>query len=59
ELEKRVTFCEFEPIHLEYSFKFSKGDINKLAENTGFEVTEHFSDKKGYFVDSLWKVNKE
>lgn len=57
-LEKEFTFNEFESIHLEYSFKYIKKDIDFLAKETGFEIIDNFTDKKGYFIDSLWKVKK-
>ena len=58
-LERSFHFDAFEPIHLEYSFKFLKSDIEYLSQKTGFEVIAHFSDPKNYFSDSLWKVVKE
>ncbi|OUS00214.1 hypothetical protein A9Q84_00440 [Halobacteriovorax marinus] len=58
-LEKNFHFDEFEAIHLEYSFKYLQKDIEYLAKETGFEIVENFSDKKGHFVDSLWRVIKE
>lgn len=57
-LERSFHFDEYEPIHLEYSFKFLKNDINFLSKKTGFEVVDHFSDSNVHFVDSLWKVIK-
>jgi len=58
ELGKTFYFKSWEPIHMEYSYKFLVSDIEYLAENTGFEIVENFHDSKGYFVDSLWKVKK-
>ncbi len=58
ELQRSFHFNEFEPIHLEYSFKFLRSDIDYLSQQTGFEVVEHFSDPKNYFLDSLWNVLK-
>lgn len=58
-LEKSFHFDAFETLHLEYSFKFSKKDINLLASSTGFVVQKHLSDKDNYFIDSLWKVEKD
>lgn len=58
ELERSFHFDAFEPIHLEYSFKFLESDIDFLSNKTGFEVVEHFTDAKDYFIDSLWKVIK-
>ncbi|RZA26691.1 MAG: hypothetical protein EOP10_02795 [Proteobacteria bacterium] len=53
---KSFHFDEFEPIHLEYSFKFLESDINRLAEESGFRIVEHFSDSDHYFIDSLWEA---
>ncbi len=59
ELERCFHFDAYEPLHLEYSFKFLKSDIDYLSRETGFEVIEHFSDRRDFFVDSLWKVKKD
>ncbi|NQY65385.1 MAG: L-histidine N(alpha)-methyltransferase [Alteromonadaceae bacterium] len=59
ELQRTFHFESYEPIHLEYSFKFTQGDIEFLCQQTGFEMIEQYSDEKNYFVDSLWKVVKE
>ncbi|MEM7645676.1 MAG: L-histidine N(alpha)-methyltransferase [Pseudomonadota bacterium] len=58
DLERKFEFDEFEPLHLEYSFKFLRSDIDRLGKQTGFEILEHFSDHSEFFVDSLWKVRK-
>jgi L-histidine N-alpha-methyltransferase len=58
-LEKEFYFDEYEPIHLEYSFKYLNKDIKFLAKETGFEIIENFTDSSGFFVDSLWKVLKD
>jgi dimethylhistidine N-methyltransferase len=58
-LQRTFCFSAFEPIHLEYSFKFTPSDIEFLCEQTGFNVVKHFTDKDHYFIDSLWQVNKE
>lgn len=57
-LKRQFHFDAFEPIHLEYSFKFLKSDIDFISQHTGFEVIKHFSDERDYFIDSLWQVNK-
>lgn len=59
ELEKSFDFKAFEPIHMEYSYKYLLSDIDILAEETGFTVEKNFCDDKNYFVDSVWKVIKE
>ena len=50
-----VGFREFEPIHLEYSFKYSANEIETLAEKTGFKFIKSYTDDKNYFIDSLWQ----
>jgi L-histidine N-alpha-methyltransferase len=59
ELERSFHFEPYESIHLEYSFKFLKSDIEFLCEQTGFLVEKQFSDNRNYFADSLWRVKKE
>ncbi|MDH3891885.1 MAG: L-histidine N(alpha)-methyltransferase [candidate division Zixibacteria bacterium] len=51
-------FDPWEPIHVEYSYKYHDADINGLAADTGFSVVEHLFDGKRYFTDSVWQVNK-
>ena len=58
ELGKDFKFAPWEPIHMEYSYKYLDQDIQFLSRSTGFEILENFTDEKGYFVDSLWKVKK-
>lgn len=58
-LNRTFSFEENEPIHLEYSFKFSSTDINFLAKQTGCSVIKNYRDAGNYFTDSLWQVNKE
>lgn len=54
------TFCfeEKEPLHVEYSHKFSEEDVAQLAQNAGFRVVEQFYDSDRLFVDSVWQVIK-
>lgn len=58
ELDKSFTFRPWEAIHMEYSYKYLRDDIENLSASTGFEIVENFSDSKNYFVDSLWRVKK-
>jgi L-histidine N-alpha-methyltransferase len=58
ELKRSFHFEAYEPIHLEYSFKFLKSDIEYICIKNGFKIVEHFTDPKGYFIDSLWQVVK-
>ncbi|MFV1921141.1 MAG: L-histidine N(alpha)-methyltransferase [Methylotenera sp.] len=50
-------FKQFEPIHLEYSHKFTSSGIEKLAKKNGFETIALFTDEKNYFIDALWQVS--
>ncbi len=58
DLDKEFSFKPWEAIHMEYSYKYLESDIEYLATSCGFEIVKNFSDKKGYFVDSLWRAKK-
>lgn len=58
-LHQTFTFQEFEPIHVENSYKYLHSQIEDYAANTGFEIVRHFSDAKGYFLNSLWRASKK
>ena len=51
-------FREWEPIHIEYSYKYTTADVELLAEETGFAVGQHLYDLRQYFTDSIWNVIK-
>lgn len=51
-------FGPWEPIHIEYSYKYLESDIENLAAETGFEVIEHIYDSNRWFIDSFWRVKK-
>lgn len=53
-LNTEVQFEAFEPIHLEYSFKFLPADIERLCQQADFHLVKHFSDQNDMFIDSLW-----
>lgn len=55
-LQREFYFDAFEPLHLEYSFKFLPSDIDSLCRQTGYTLIENFSDKLECFTDSLWQV---
>ncbi len=55
DLDLSVNFAAWEPIHLEYSFKFSVEDIRYFAEKSNFEVIENYIDSNALFCDSLWR----
>ncbi|MBC7540213.1 MAG: L-histidine N(alpha)-methyltransferase [Bacteriovorax sp.] len=56
ELKKKFKFDAWEPIHLEYSFKFLEKDIQDLSIDGGFKRISNFKDGNKYFIDSLWQV---
>jgi dimethylhistidine N-methyltransferase len=58
DLNQSFYFHAFEPIHVEYSFKYLLSQVEGLANTTGFSVVDHFLDSQHYFVDSLWQVKK-
>src|SRR5690606_20408715 len=59
EIQKIFNFKPFESIHLEYSYKYLPSDIMKMAEDTGFDIVAQWTDKRSWFVDSLWQVKKD
>lgn len=58
ELKETFHFAALEPIHLEYSYKFSARDIEDLAEETGYVILHNFKDSDRQFMESLWQVKK-
>lgn len=59
EVGRSFHFDPWEPIHVEYSYKYHVADIDGLALDTGFAVVEHLFDNQRYFTDSIWQVNKK
>ncbi|MFC1998635.1 L-histidine N(alpha)-methyltransferase [Chloroflexota bacterium] len=57
-LGKTYCFEEKEPLHVEYSHKFSQEDITRLAQKAGFKIAAQFYDSDRLFVDSIWQVEK-
>ncbi|MEM9692093.1 MAG: L-histidine N(alpha)-methyltransferase [Myxococcota bacterium] len=57
-LEQNFSFDAWEPVHTEYSYKYLRSDIEQLAASTGFSVQRNLEDEKGWFVDSLWRVER-
>jgi dimethylhistidine N-methyltransferase len=54
--EKTFTFKAYEPIHTEYSWKYSAQESVDLSKQCQFGVVEHFMDPKKYFLNGLWKA---
>jgi len=55
ELDQSFYFEAFEPIFTEISKKYSLLEVQKLAENGGFNNIKNFTDDENYFADVLWK----
>lgn len=51
-------FRALEPIHVEYSHKYVLPEIEAFAKEAKFKIIKNFSDPKGYFINSLWSVQK-
>lgn len=56
-LKRTFSFEAFEPIHLEYSFKYLEKDIQELSKRGGFTQIANFYDDNRYYIDSLWQVH--
>lgn len=56
ELDRSFEFAPWEPIHTESSYKFTKKEVDALAQKTGFEPVGNFTDDRGYFLNALWRV---
>ena len=55
-LELSFAFDAWEPLHTEYSYKYLRSDIARLAAGTGFAIELELEDERGWFLDSLWRV---
>ncbi len=53
------SFDAWEPIHTEYSYKYLDSDIEQRAAATGYAIENRFTDRRGWFVDSLWRVVRD
>ena len=53
---KTFSFKAFEPIHTEYSWKYTPQESLELSEKCQFGVVDHFTDSKKYFLNALWKA---
>ncbi len=55
-LNKSFKFKQWEPIFMEVSQKYNLEMIEKLANESGFEIAKNFFDKNHFYTNSLWKV---
>lgn len=56
QLQLTVHFEAWEAMSVEVSCKYNARDIADLAHESGFVIREHFTDRRRYFVDSLWEL---
>ena len=54
-LDLEIPFKKNELIWTELSKKYSVSEIEKLAQQSGFKVKQHFFDTRNFFTDSLWE----
>ena len=54
-IKKTYFFEPYETIHLEYSFKYSIEDIEKLAKKSKFTVQKYYKNNDKGFTNTLWK----
>lgn len=52
---EEISFDAWETIHTEISQKFDKKMIQKLADESNFEIVENYLDEERFFTDSLWR----
>jgi dimethylhistidine N-methyltransferase len=52
-----VDFAQGETIHTENSYKFSKDDIGKLADRSGFRLDRHWRDGRGLYSVNVLGAN--
>lgn len=57
-LGKSFTFLAGETIHTELSRKYTVPQIDKMVNNAGFTVLNHFHDCRHYYVDTLIQKGK-
>lgn len=55
-LNRTFDFEQWEAVFMEISQKYSLRMIEDLAFESGFEVKENFFDSRGFYCDSLWKL---
>ncbi|HEU4551909.1 MAG TPA: L-histidine N(alpha)-methyltransferase [Chitinophaga sp.] len=51
-----IHFQQHEPIYMEISQKYSLGETDQMALQTGFQPLTCFTDSKRWFADCMWKA---
>jgi len=52
----RFAFQARERIHTEISCKYRESDVTEFARSAGFAEVGRFRDRRGWFLDALWRV---
>ncbi len=55
-VKRQFEFDPWDAIQVERSYKYSIPEIESLALEAGFQIVEHYFDRRRYFADSLWCV---
>jgi L-histidine Nalpha-methyltransferase len=55
-IDKVIELNKGERIHTENSYKFTNSMINMIAENSGLEFSDYYTDEKEYFSLSVFKL---
>lgn len=55
DLDVSFEFDAYEAIQTELSKKYDSQSIEKMAQATGFKSVVNFTDKKEYFLDTVWE----
>ena len=56
-LDTSYSFAAWEAIFTERSVKFNEAEIRQMAKRSGLSLVELLFDRKGWFVDALFKVD--
>lgn len=54
-LDQYFSFAAWEAMEVELSQKYSLPEIEALAEDVGFTISGHLTDRRDYFVDTVWR----
>jgi L-histidine Nalpha-methyltransferase len=55
-LNKTFIFDAFEPIHTEYSYKYSIKEVEAFAQQCSFDLLENYFCTDHAYVDTIWKA---
>jgi|SRR5579871_2599112 len=55
-LQEPIVFHKFEPLHLEYSYKYLLPEIELLSKATECNIIKNFNCDDDYYIISLWQV---